>query len=62
MDVLRGLWDLFGGIIGLIVLTAGTFVFVAGEFALASLERSTPREPCRSSSPVRKWESRSPPC
>lgn len=41
MDVLRGLWDLFGGIIGLIVLTAGTFVFVAGEFALASLERST---------------------
>ncbi|MGH3672056.1 MAG: hemolysin family protein, partial [Pseudonocardiaceae bacterium] len=41
MDVLRGFWDLFGGIIGLIVLTAGTFVFVAGEFALASLERST---------------------
>ncbi|HET9253712.1 MAG TPA: hemolysin family protein [Pseudonocardiaceae bacterium] len=41
MDVLRGLWDTFGGVIGLIALTLGTFVFVAGEFALTTLERST---------------------
>ncbi|MGH3833421.1 MAG: hemolysin family protein, partial [Pseudonocardiaceae bacterium] len=37
MDILRGLWGLFG----LAALTAGTFVFVAGEFALTTLERST---------------------
>ncbi|MGH3854068.1 MAG: hemolysin family protein [Pseudonocardiaceae bacterium] len=37
MDVTRGLWGLFG----LAALTAGTFVFVAGEFALTTLERST---------------------
>jgi CBS domain containing-hemolysin-like protein len=41
MDVLRSIWDLFGGLLGLAVLTAGTFVFVAGEFALTTLERST---------------------
>jgi CBS domain containing-hemolysin-like protein len=41
MDVLRGLWDLFGGLIGLAVLTVGTLVFVAGEFALTTLDRST---------------------
>jgi CBS domain containing-hemolysin-like protein len=41
MDVLRSVWDLFGGLIGLTVLTVGTFVFVAGEFALTTLERST---------------------
>jgi CBS domain containing-hemolysin-like protein len=41
MDVLRSIWDLFGGLIGLVVLTAGTFVFVAGEFALTTVERST---------------------
>jgi CBS domain containing-hemolysin-like protein len=40
-DVLRSIWDLFGGLIGLVTLTAGTFVFVAGEFALTTLERST---------------------
>ncbi len=41
MDVLRSIWELCGGLIGLAVLTAGTFVFVAGEFALTALERST---------------------
>ena len=41
MDVLRGIWDLFGGLFGLAALIAGTLVFVAGEFALTTLERST---------------------
>lgn len=41
MDVLLRIWELFGGLIGLAALTAGTFVFVAGEFALTALERST---------------------
>ncbi len=41
MDVLGGIWDLFGGFFGLVALTAGTLVFVAGEFALTTLERST---------------------
>jgi magnesium and cobalt exporter, CNNM family len=41
MDVLRDVWDLFGGLFGLAALTAGTFIFVAGEFALTTLERST---------------------
>jgi CBS domain containing-hemolysin-like protein len=45
MDVLRSIWDLFWGpfwgLFGLAALTAGTFVFVAGEFALTTLERST---------------------
>ncbi len=41
MDVLRSIWELFGGLIGLAALTAGTFVFVAGEFSLTALERST---------------------
>jgi magnesium and cobalt exporter, CNNM family len=44
MDVLRSIWDLFlgpfWGLFALAVLTAGTFVFVAGEFALTTLERS----------------------
>src|SRR5918998_1024515 len=29
------------GLLGMVALTAGTFVFVAGEFALTALERST---------------------
>jgi CBS domain containing-hemolysin-like protein len=45
MDVLRSIWELFWGplwgLFGLAALTAGTFVFVAGEFALTTLERST---------------------
>jgi CBS domain containing-hemolysin-like protein len=41
MSVLQRIWELFGGLIGLAALTAGTFVFVAGEFALTTLERST---------------------
>jgi CBS domain containing-hemolysin-like protein len=41
MDVLHTIWESFGGLIGLIALTLGTFVFVAGEFALTTLERST---------------------
>jgi CBS domain containing-hemolysin-like protein len=41
IDVLRNIWNLFGGLIGLVLLIAGTFVFVAGEFALTTLERST---------------------
>ncbi len=41
MDVLRTIWELFGGLLGLVALTAGTFVFVAGEFSLTTLERST---------------------
>jgi CBS domain containing-hemolysin-like protein len=41
MEVLRRIWELFGGLIGLAALTAGTLVFVAGEFALTTLERST---------------------
>jgi CBS domain containing-hemolysin-like protein len=49
MDVLRSIWDLwsatfwgpFWSLFGLAALTAGTFVFVAGEFALTTLERST---------------------
>ncbi|MGH3823527.1 MAG: hemolysin family protein, partial [Pseudonocardiaceae bacterium] len=41
MNVLLSIWELFGGLIGLAALTAGTFVFVAGEFALTALERST---------------------
>ncbi len=45
MDVLRSIWELFwgplGGLFGLAALTAGTFVFVAGEFSLTTLERST---------------------
>ncbi|HEX4099916.1 MAG TPA: hemolysin family protein [Pseudonocardiaceae bacterium] len=41
MVVLRDIWDLFGGLFGLAALTAGTFVFVAGEFSLTTLERST---------------------
>jgi CBS domain containing-hemolysin-like protein len=41
MDVLRSIWELIGGLLGLTALTAGTFVFVAGEFALTTLERST---------------------
>ncbi|MGB8996958.1 MAG: hemolysin family protein [Pseudonocardiaceae bacterium] len=41
MDILRSIWDLLGGLVGLVALTAGTFVFVAGEFALTTLERST---------------------
>ncbi|MGH3773052.1 MAG: hemolysin family protein [Pseudonocardiaceae bacterium] len=41
MDVLRGIGDLFWSLFGLTALTAGTFVFVAGEFALTTLERST---------------------
>lgn len=45
MDVLRSIWDLFWGpfwgLFGLAALTAGTFVFVAAEFALTTLERST---------------------
>jgi CBS domain containing-hemolysin-like protein len=41
MDVLRTIWESVGGLVGLIALTLGTFVFVAGEFALTTLERST---------------------
>jgi CBS domain containing-hemolysin-like protein len=41
MDVLRNIWNLAGGLIGLVALTLGTFVFVAGEFSLTALERST---------------------
>ncbi len=44
MGVLRDIWDFLAplwGLFGLAVLTAGTFVFVAGEFSLATLERST---------------------
>jgi CBS domain containing-hemolysin-like protein len=44
MDVLRSIWDLFGpfwGLLALVALTAGTFVFVAAEFALTTVERST---------------------
>ncbi|MCA1835042.1 MAG: hemolysin family protein, partial [Actinobacteria bacterium] len=49
MDLLRSLWDLlwdffwgpFWGLFALIALTAGTFVFVAAEFALTTVERST---------------------
>jgi len=41
MSTLRGIWDLFGGLVALVALTVGTFVFVAGEFALTTLERST---------------------
>lgn len=41
MDVLRSIWELAWGLFGLLALTAGTFVFVAGEFALTTLERST---------------------
>lgn len=41
MDVLRDIWNLCGGLLGLAALTAGTLVFVAGEFALTTLERST---------------------
>jgi len=37
MDVLLSVL----GLLGLLALTAGTFVFVAGEFALTALERST---------------------
>lgn len=45
MDVLRSIWDLVGGaywgLLALLALTAGTFVFVAAEFALTTVERST---------------------
>lgn len=45
MDVLLSIWELFWGqlwgLVALAVLTAGTFVFVAGEFSLTALERST---------------------
>jgi CBS domain containing-hemolysin-like protein len=41
MSTLLGIWHLFGGLVGLVALTVGTFVFVAGEFALTTLERST---------------------
>ncbi|MGB6161962.1 MAG: hemolysin family protein [Pseudonocardiaceae bacterium] len=41
MDVLCDIWNLCGGLLGLAALTAGTLVFVAGEFALTTLERST---------------------
>jgi CBS domain containing-hemolysin-like protein len=45
MDVLRSVWDQFfvpfWGLFALIALTAGTFVFVAAEFALTTVERST---------------------
>ena len=44
MGVLRDIWDFLSplwGLFGLAALTAGTFVFVAGEFALTTLERST---------------------
>ena len=41
MGVLRNIWDLAGGLIGLVALTLGTFIFVAGEFSLTALERST---------------------
>jgi CBS domain containing-hemolysin-like protein len=45
MDALRNIWDQFlnpfWGLFTLIALTAGTFVFVAAEFALTTVERST---------------------
>jgi CBS domain containing-hemolysin-like protein len=45
MDALRNVWDQFlgpfWGLFALIALTAGTFVFVAAEFALTTVERST---------------------
>ncbi len=45
MDVLRSVWDQvlvpFWGLFALIALTVGTFVFVAAEFALTTVERST---------------------
>jgi magnesium and cobalt exporter, CNNM family len=45
MDILRSIWGLFGGpfwgLFALLALTAGTFVFVAAEFALTTVERST---------------------
>jgi CBS domain containing-hemolysin-like protein len=45
MDVLRIVWNQifvpFWGLFALIVLTAGTFVFVAAEFGLTTVERST---------------------
>jgi CBS domain containing-hemolysin-like protein len=44
MDALRNVWDQFlgpfWGLFALIALTAGTFVFVAAEFALTTVERS----------------------
>ncbi|HKS52186.1 MAG TPA: hemolysin family protein [Pseudonocardiaceae bacterium] len=45
MDVLRSienlLWGPFWGLFALLALTAGTFIFVAAEFALTTVERST---------------------
>ncbi|HEY6421831.1 MAG TPA: hemolysin family protein [Pseudonocardiaceae bacterium] len=45
MDVLLGIGGLVAsplwGLIGIIALTAGTFVFVAGEFSLTALERTS---------------------
>jgi CBS domain containing-hemolysin-like protein len=45
MGVLRDIWNLFlgplWGLFGLVALTACTFVFVAAEFSLTTLERST---------------------
>lgn len=45
MDVLRIVWSQllvpFWGLFALVALTAGTFVFVAAEFALTTVERST---------------------
>lgn len=41
MDALHSIWDQYWGLFALIALTAGTFVFVAGEFALTTVERST---------------------
>ncbi len=45
MDVLRIVWSQllvpFWGLFALVTLTAGTFVFVAAEFALTTVERST---------------------
>jgi CBS domain containing-hemolysin-like protein len=41
MEVALRIWNLCGGLLGLVLLTAGTFVFVAAEFSLTALERST---------------------
>jgi CBS domain containing-hemolysin-like protein len=45
MDILRSienlLWGPFWGLFALLALTAGTFIFVAAEFALTTVERST---------------------
>jgi CBS domain containing-hemolysin-like protein len=53
------------GVLAVVALTIGTAVFVAAEFSLTALERSTPSTytartaRCRSSSPARRSASRS---